>query len=156
MLITTGKNPSQECRALARALFCVLPHSVLEGRGKRSLSSLITKARKKRMGSICAIYREEGGQHSLSSLSLSETGYDWLSPKILVEKITLHSPLPKKSEGQSSSVKITGARAKEVRGLFGAEPTGDEPESAISAGAKSISLSFRKKKLITLGVSYEE
>ena len=154
MLITTGRNPSRECRAIASALSSAVPGSLNYGRGRRSLSSLLSLASKKRYGRICTIYKAEGAVCCISFLSLGSEGeFAWLSPKILVCKVQFSQ----KAKGeQSSAVSIKGAKAALLRRLLGIRAARGETDSKITAGASKITVECEGQKLLEMGVSYEK
>ena len=158
LLITTGKSPGASARSVAKALFLCFPHSCLEGRGKRSLSSLAAKARKKSIGRICALYSEAGKPCSLQVLSLSKAGFEWLAPRIMITGVSLHQ-LPKR-KAQACCVQFKGTKAASLRNLFCGDECnecekGCKSGSKISTGADKITLCLSGKKLLTLGVEYE-
>ena len=156
MLITTGRNPGREGRALARALFLSFPGSRLEGRGRRTLASQLSRARKLCFSRVCTIYNEQNHPCSISFISLGNAG-EWkrLSPVVRIRSVRAF-PFPKKTP-QSSCLLIKGSRAPVLRRLADAPACeqGDEPGSAITASASGISLSLQGKKIMELGVSYE-
>ena len=154
VLITTGKKPGIACRAIARAIFLAAPGSRLEFRGKRPLGSLIKKARLAHFTRVCTIYQEEGKPSQLAFLSLEGQAPEWLSPKIKIASASFAEKMPRR--GQSSSVKITGAKARTLQKLFcpPKPPEGTGAGSSISAGTNSISFSLGRQKLATLGVFY--
>lgn len=156
MLVTTGRNPGREGRAVARAISLCFPGSILEGRGRRALASLLSRARKLHFSRLCTVYRGQGRPCSISFISLC-SGPEWerLAPEVRIKSISA-SPLPRKIP-PSSCVSIKGAKAAALRALSGApacEP-GDEHCSEISASASKISFSLHGKRIMELGVSYE-
>ena len=156
MLITTGRNPGREGRLIARALFLSFPGSRLEGRGRRTLSSLLSSARKRRFSRACTIYREQGKPCSISFISLGNEGeWERLSPEVRIKSLSAF-PLPRKIP-QSACLSIKGAKAAVLRRLADAPPCeeGEGPSSAITAGASKISFSLQGKRIMELGVSYE-
>lgn len=154
VLITTGKNPSESSRAIARALHLAIPHSMLEFRGSRTLDALIAKARKRHFSRVCSIYSKQGKPHSLSFLSIRDDGgWERLKPVFIMEKAQL-PPIAAKIP-QSCSLKITGANAKAARHLF--SPSNDEyceQTSRIVAGRGTLALYVGKRKILSLGVKY--
>ncbi len=154
MLITTGRNPPRECRAIASALGSALPGSLNYGRGRRSLSSLVSLASKKRFGRICTIYRGKGELCRISFLSVGARGeFSWLSPKILVRKLLFS----KKAKGeQSSGVLVKGPKVAILRRLLGVKAARGETDSKITAGASKITVEYKGQKLLEIGVSYEK
>ena len=155
MLITTGRDPGTEGRSVARALFLSFPGSRLEGRGRRTLASQLSRARKLHFSRVCTIYREQNHPCSISFISLGNSGeWERLSPEVRIRSIRAF-PFPKRTL-QSACLSIKGAKAAVLRRLADApacEP--GEPASAISAGASEISFSLQGKKIMELGVSYE-
>ncbi len=152
VLITTGKEPDALSRRIARALFLAVPGSSLEWRGKRTMQSLLSLAKKRRFSRLCAIYKEQGKPRSISFLSLGEEGWKWMSPRIIVKKAKAArlARLP-----QSQSLLAKGAKAKTLLYLLGAQ-NWEEPGSSITAGAKKLSLFLGKGKLLEMDVSYEK
>lgn len=154
VLITTGKKPAIACRSIARAIFLSVPGSRLEFRGKRSLGSLIKKARLAHFSRVCAIYQENGKPSQIAFLSIEGPSPEWLSPKIGITSAKSAKKMPRR--GQSSFLKLTGSKSRALQKLLcpPRPPEGTETGSSISAGAKTISFSLGKQKLATLGVSY--
>lgn|GEM_PF-1509617 len=161
MLITTGKAPDAVSRAIARALWLAVPESRLEFRGKRSLSSLVSLARKKHQTRICSVYLAHGKPSSLSFLSVGDDG-SWarLSPSIAVKKVVFSGTTRagvEAKDGQSQRVAITGAKAKPLSRLLSpANPQDRETGSRIIAGARTLSIFVGKKRMLSLGVAYEK
>jgi len=152
LLITTGKNPDRLSRLIAHALFASIPGSDLEFRGKRSLLSLVLKARKKHYSRLCAIHKEEGKPSSLSFISLDdEGGWERLSPSIAIKNVSAAKSFPKK---QSQCVEFSGAKKAVLGRLLDPRNSCGEPESKIIAGAAKISILYGRKKLLELGVAY--
>ena len=155
MLITTSKSPSPACRRIARAFFLAVPESALEFRGKRTLSALASKARKKRFARICAIYQQKGMPSQIRFLETGERGWEWLSPHILITKIT-HAPAHKGSLSQSAGLKIAGSKARALRLLLDQSGKPEEAQSEIISSAGGLSVKLGAKKLLELGVKYEK
>ena len=155
MLITTGRGKEVALRQVARALFCAVPSSKLEGRGKRSLSSLLSKAGKRHGGRLCAIYSgKEGAACEIAFLqSDAQAGFGWLSPRIVVKKILFAAPgkFP-----MSSCLRLSGAKARVLSALLPPQECEAEFESEIRAGATSLSISVHGKSVLRAGVSYAE
>lgn len=154
VLITTGKKPGKKSRAIARALFLMVPGSRLEFRGKRTLSALIKKAKRFHFSRLCTIYREEGKPSEIRFLSLEENLPGWLSPTLQITSVETAEKLPRK--GQSQHVKITGAKARTLAKLLSLSvpPEGEETGSRLIASSNSLSLFLGNKKLAKIGVSY--
>ena len=156
MLITTGKKPGNESRLIAASLAASVPGSRLENRGQRTISSLISKARRLHFSRLCTIHAEEGKPHRISFLSLEdEKGWGRLSPIIMVRKIA-DSPKQGCKFRQSKCLSISGTRAKTINTLLLPRNSSDETESKIAASAKKISIFISNKKILELGVSYEK
>ena len=154
MLLTTGKGKGIAIRQVARALFCAVPSSKLEGRGKRSLSSLLSKARKQHGGRLCVIYTDKEAACEIAFLqSDAQAGFEWLSPRILVRKILFAAP---GKYPTSSCLKLSGAKARALSGLLPPQECEGEFESEIKAGATSISIFVHGKTVLRAGVSYEK
>lgn len=132
-----------------------MPGSLLENRGQRTISSLISKARRLHFSRFCTISAQEGKPHEISFLSLEgEKGWSRLSPTIAVRKIA-----DCRKQGckftQSKCLKITGLKAKELFALLLPQNSSEETGSKIIASSKKLSISVANKKLLELGVSYE-
>jgi len=159
MLITTGRNPDSASRAIARALHLAVPESRLEGRGRRTLSSLLSRARKLHFSRICTIYKAEGKPCSISFISLgADGGWAWLSPRIIVTKVTAAVAQGNRLRNlpQSGCIAISGPKSGILRGLFGLETQDCGPESRIIAAASKITVASGGTKLLELGVRYEK
>lgn len=152
MLITTGKNPGRISRRIAQALQAAVPGAALEYRGRRSVASLLSKARKRHFSRLCAIHEENGKPSAISFLSLGqEGGWRRLSPTIMVHSAVPALAIPRK---QSRSVKISGAKKAALQKLLDPSASGWETESSISASTKKIALFCGKKRVLLLGVGY--
>jgi rRNA maturation protein Rpf1 len=155
VLITTGKKPDSKARLIARALSLSIPGSRLEGRGARTLSSLVSKAAHLHFNRLCAIYKEEGKPHSLSFMEVEgKNQWKWLSPRISITKISI-APKGKAKLQQSACLAISGTKAAALSSLISPANSSDETESKISASAKKITIAVANKKLLELGVKYE-
>ena len=155
MLITTGRKPDALSRLMAKALAAAIPGSLLENRGRRTLGALIAKARKKHFTRVCTIYKDGGKPCQMAFISLGEdAGWEWLSPKITVRKAAA-SIIPRNFH--SPSLELSGTRKATIANLLSVSDAsgGSEPESEISAGAASLSVSLGDKKVLQLEVSYE-
>ncbi len=155
MLITTGKSNGKSNRAIASALFLATPGSLFWGRGKRTLAALVRQAKKKRFSRICAIYSRGKAGQSINFLSLEGGQTRWLSPKIVVQTLSA----PKRAHlPRSSSLALSGPKAKVLRRLMGFCPRAKAGrcKSKISASAKKLSFFIGGKKALELGVSYEK
>ncbi|VVC01483.1 Uncharacterised protein [uncultured archaeon] len=152
MLVTTGKKPDAASRSIAQALFLSVPGATMENRGSRPLSALISKAKKRRFTRLCTIYREEGRPSTIAFLSLSDAGFEWLSPKIEITKVAALPP--KKRMQQATELRIKGAKAKALQKLI--EPLNQSGGQAatITAGARKLTIHLGRKKILELGVEY--
>lgn len=157
VLITTGKNPSRVSRAIALAFGIAVPESRVEFRGKRTLSSLITRAQKLHFTRLCAIHSESGKPSHIRFMEIADDGeWGWLSPAISITSAKPAGRMPKKT-AQSSRLSISGAKAKVLSRLLSPRNSQDEEAgSKITAGARALSISVGKKKILSLGVSYEK
>lgn len=159
VLITTGKKPGKGIRAIAKALFSAVPASCLEGRGSRTLASLISRAKKRHLDRVCAIYSEDGKPSHIAFLSLENEGHHWLSPKIKIKSVAASPSISKTKakKGQAAGIKITGAKAATLSALLGAASSKrDEPISTMSASASKITIFSDGRKTLELGVAYEK
>ena len=157
VLITTGKNPDSNSKAIALAFHMAVPESRVEFRGKRTLSSLVSRAQKLHFTRLCAIYNEKGKPSTLRFLEIGDDGeWEWLSPTIAVSSSQTFGKMPLK-KSQSCNLSITGTKAKVLSRLLSPLNSKDKgPDSKITAGARSISVHVGKKKILSLGVSYEK
>jgi hypothetical protein len=155
LLFTTGKGKSIACRQMARALFCAVPSSELVGRGKRSLSSLLSKAAKQHGGRVCAIYAgKEAACEIAFLLSDAHGGFEWLSPRVAIKKISFAAP---GKYAMSSCLKLSGTKSRVLAGLLPSQDCeGGVPESEIKASATSLSIFVQGKLVLRAGVSYEK
>lgn len=156
MLITTGKKPDLLSRLVARALFLCIPGSCLEGRGKRTLSSLVKKAGKRHFARIASINKKEGGASEISFISLDGNG-NWrrLTQRILISYAVACKERGEWRKNQSCSLRVSGAKRAALMELLAPLQSDAGCESRITAGAKSITLKLCKTDLLILGVSYE-
>ena len=155
MLITTAKDPDALCRRIARAIYLATPSSHLEFRGKRTLASLVSKARKKRFERVCAIYHSRGKPSEIRFLEISMRDWCWMVPHLSITKI-LHAPAMKGSISQSVGLQIKGTKAKVLRQLLSIKGKPEEAQSSISSSASKITFKLGNKKLLELGVKYEK
>jgi hypothetical protein len=155
LLLTTGKGKSIACRQVARALFCAVPSSKIEGRGKRSLSSMLSKAAKQHGGRVCAIYAHKKAACEIAFLlSDAHGGFEWLSPRIIVKKITFAAP---GKHAVSTCLKLSGTKARVLSALMPSQDCeGCGIESEIKASAASLSIFVQGKLVLRAGVSYEK
>ncbi len=173
MLITTGKNPGIFSREIAMALASAVPGSRVEFRGKRTLSSMISKARKLHFNRVCSIGSAEGKAASLSFLKIGDDGsWERLSPKISIRGVAAVASAKKTGARKAGArpasahakpvprlcLKITGTKAKTLVALISpsnSQDAGPSECSRMAAGAKTISVFVGKKKIISIGVAYE-
>lgn len=159
VLITTGKKPGKESSAIAKAIFSTVPASCLEGRGSRTLASLVLRARKQRMDRVCAVYSEDGKPSHITFLSLENGGWHWLSPKIKIKSVAVSIPASraKAKKEQAAGIKINGTKAATLRALLGSAASNrGEPLSIITASASKITIFSEGRKTLELGVAYEK
>ena len=154
MLITTGKNADSNSRLIAKALFLCVPGSRILWRGRRTLRSMVSKARKQHMTRLCVIQKNSGEGHSLGVLQIGTASWSWLSPAIEITAVS--SPKIAKKLKQSTCLKITGKRSKDLGALISHCNSNEKAESRISATSKRISFHLSNIKLLSLGVSYEK
>lgn len=157
VLITTGKNPDRISKAIALAFCRAVPESRVEFRGKRTLASLVARAQKFRYTRLCAIHNESGKPSSIRFLEIADDGaWNWLAPAISITSAKPAGRMPKKS-AQSRKLSVTGAKAKALLRLISPRnPVDEDVGSKINAGARSLSVFVGKKKILSLGVSYEK
>ena len=154
MLITTGKGPDRVSRSIARAFSLAVPESRLEPRGKRTMAALVAKARRLHLTRLCSIYRSQGKPSTVSFLKIGDDGsWERLAPVILVGKASFAPKFPK-AASQSRFLSITGTKAKALSALVSPKNSGEETGSRIIAGAKKLSISIGKKKILSMDVSY--
>ena len=153
MLITTGKNPDSLQKLIAKALFLATPGSRLEGRGKRTIASLVEHARLLRFSRLCIIGRTQDGASELSFLSLDSPSWSRLSPTIVANYGVACKDRKAWKVEQSISLAVKGTKRKTILNLLGIEE-GDEPDSSITADSKAISFKLAKNELLKLGVAY--
>ena len=154
VLITTGKGPDRVSRAIARAFSLAVPESRLEPRGKRTMAALLAKARRLHLTRLCAIYRSQGKPSTISFLKVGDDGsWERLAPVIFVGKASFAAKFPK-AAAQSRCLSITGTKAKALSALVSPKNSCEETGSRIIAGAKKLSISVGRKKIMELGVSY--
>jgi len=157
LLITTGKKPDTLSQLIARALFLCTPESLLEGRGKRTISSLLQKARKLHFSRLCTISKREGGASEISFISLEEDGsWQRLSPAIIAQYAVACEEKKAWRAEQSHSLKITGAKRAALQQLLSPSNADAEHESSITAGASTLSFKLGKTELLKMGVKYEK
>ncbi len=155
MLITTGKNAGKLSKRIAAALCLAVQESRFEPRGKRTVQQLIAKAAKLHFSRLCSIYEESGRPSQLSFLAIDPNGgWTRLSPSIKLKNIPIP---PKKTRGQqSASLVISGTKKKVLQKLLNPLPPKEEPDSSISASGKKIEVKIGRKKILSIGVSYEK
>ena len=155
MLITTGKNPDDSVRRLSRALFLSIPGSRLEGRGRRTLHSLLSRAARLRFARACVIYSAQGRPATISFLSLSgPSRWKWLSPRLTVKSAKMGRFGGRQ---QAAALSITGAKKATLRRLL--DPVRQDSggvSSSLAADRGKLSFSIGGKTIAALVVSYEK
>lgn len=157
LLITTGKKPDFLQKLIAKALFLCTPESLLEGRGKCTISSLLLKARKLHFSRMCTISKHEGGASEISFLSLEEDGsWQRLSPTIIAQYAVACEGKKAWRQAQSRSLKLTGTKSAAFQKLLSPNAVDLEAESMITAGASALSFKLDRTELLKMGVKYEK
>ncbi|MCX6770103.1 MAG: hypothetical protein NT051_05520 [Candidatus Micrarchaeota archaeon] len=147
MLITTSKSPASASVALARALSSVLPCSKYIGRGKRSLSRIISLARGEGRERVCEVCQEQGKPSCISFIAVLPSSASRLSPKLQVSSFNFSGDKKAKPIGE---VKISGANSRALTELLGEFPEADceELPVKVTAGKSKLSFASRKAKLV--------
>lgn len=138
---------------MAAILSLCVPGSRLENRGQRPFSSLVQKALKFRFSRVCTIHKEQGKPATIAFLSIDENGFEWLTPKLRIEKVAFLAAAERKTP-QATMISIKGAKRAALQKLLSPINISEERTASITAGAKAISFSMGRKKMLTLGVKY--
>ncbi len=157
LLVTTGKKPDFLQKLIANALFLSVPESLLEGRGKRTIVSLLKKAHRLHFSRICTLSKREGGASEMSFLSLEEDGgWQRLSPTIIAQYAVACEEKKAWRQAQSRSLKLAGTKRAALQRLLLPLNADSGPVSSITAGASTLSFKLGKTELLKLGVKYEK
>lgn len=143
--ITTSKSAGKQALSLCQGLASILPGSIFERRGRKTVEQAIARARL--LGKPRALIASENELHFIK---VGADSWEWLEPIIIVEK----AEFAKIPEGLPGEMRLEGESAKLWHSLLGRkEPEGDD-FIAVKCKKDSISFIYGRKKLGEMGFSH--
>ncbi len=136
--ITTSKSAGRHALSLCQGLASILPNSIFERRGNKTIEKAVARARL--LGKPRALIASDDELHFMK---VSANSWDWLEPAISVKG----AQFAKAAEDLPAELKLEGESAKIWLSLLNpSEPEGDD---FIVAKCKkgSISFTYGRKKL---------
>jgi len=141
--ITTSKNPSKKTKQLCRALSSVLPHSVYESRGKKTIEQVFRRAKLLGKSRALLIYEENKAPSKMCFMRIKAHSWEWVGNEISFSKFKINK-LP---ENLPDEIVATGSRKKELESIFDfKQPEGDE-FIKLASNSKKIVFSYKKPLL---------
>jgi rRNA maturation protein Rpf1 len=144
--VTTSKNPSQKSEILCKALSSVLPGSVHERRGKKSIEQIFMRAKLLGKSRVMLLYEVDGIPSKICFMKVKAHSWDWTGEELLISKSRVYK-LPAELP---SELMLTGKRKSEFEEIFDFDrPEGDE-FIELSCSKGELSFSYGSKPLVKL------
>lgn len=144
--ITTSKNSSPKTRTFCEALCHLIPMSVNEQRGSKSIEQIFKRAKLLGKSRVLFIYEKNGIPFKLCFMKVMAHSWEWIGKEISIPKFRLHR-IPKELP---SELIIKGGRKKEFDELFDScKPEGDEFVE-LRCDGHELSFSFGNKLLMEM------
>ncbi|MFH1448620.1 MAG: hypothetical protein ABIG39_07195 [Candidatus Micrarchaeota archaeon] len=149
MYLSSSRKPSLTTKRLCRALSKLLPRGAYENRGKKSIDSIVSRARKLGKSRVLLIYEDNGNPEKIIFMQVGKD-WGWLSPEIMISKLGV---IPQSIQ-RSNSLKLSGPMASKLSHLFNLETSADETDCSLLLGKTMWSFYIHKRKLFSFGVLY--
>jgi len=144
--ITTSKNPSPKTRTFGEALSRLVPISVNERRGSKSIEQIFKRAKLLGKSRILFIYEKNGIPSKLCFMKVMAHSWQWIGEEISIMQFRLHK-IPKELP---SELITKGDREKEFGELFDScKPEGDEFVE-LTCDRHKLSFSYENKLLMEM------
>lgn len=93
--ITTSKNPSEKTREFCRILSSILPRSVYESRGKKSIEQIFRRAKLLGKSRALLVYERKGDPAKICFMKIKAHSWEWIGGEINMVKFRV-GRIPKK------------------------------------------------------------
>ena len=144
--ITTSKGPSPKTRTFGEALSRLIPMSVNERRGSKSIEQIFKRAKLLGKSRVLFIYEKNGIPSKLCFMKVKAHSWQWIGEEIPIPKFHTHR-IPKELP---SELMIKGDRKKEFEEIFDScQPEGDEFVE-LKCDAHKLSFSYENKLLMEM------
>ncbi len=136
--ITTSKSAGERALSLCKGLASILPSSIFERRGNKTIEAAVARARL--LGKPRALVASDDEFHFIK---VNANSWEWLEPAITLKK----AQFAKAAEDLPAELKLEGESAKMWLSLL--NPAEPESDDFIVAKCKkgSISFTYGRKKL---------
>ncbi|MEM3555836.1 MAG: hypothetical protein QXF56_03920 [Candidatus Micrarchaeia archaeon] len=141
--ITTSKNPSEKTKQLCRALSSILPHSVYESRGRKSIEQVFRRARVLGKSRAVLVYETHGVPSRMCFMRIKAHSWKWIEDEIALSNFKIYK-LPNYLPDELA---VSGRRKNELEALFDfPQPKGEE-FIKLKSNSKKIIFSYKKPLL---------
>jgi rRNA maturation protein Rpf1 len=144
--ITTSKNPSKKTKALCKALSLVLPGSVHEQRGGKSIEQVFRRAKLLGKRRVMLVYEKDGVPSRMCFIAVKAHSWDWMGEEFVVSSFRIHK-LPKELP---DGFVVTGERKEEFERLFDFEKPEGDRTIEFNCGGKKLSFRSAGKPLLEM------
>jgi rRNA maturation protein Rpf1 len=145
--ITTSKNSSAKTKVLCEALSLVLPGSVNEQRGKKSIEQIFRRAKLLGKRRVVLVYEKNGIPYSICMMNVKAHSWDWAG-EFLISNFHIYKLLKE----LPNEITVSGERTEEFERLFDFEEPEDDDFIEFNCGKRKLSFSYGSKPLLRLGL----
>ncbi|NYZ79412.1 hypothetical protein H0N99_04665 [Candidatus Micrarchaeota archaeon] len=143
--VTTSKRPSAKTKVLCEALSLVLPGSVNEQRGKKSIEQIFRRAKLLGKRRAVLVYEKNGIPSSICMMNVKAHSWDWVG-EFLISNFHIYK-FPKELPNE---IAVSGERKEEFERLFDFEEPEDDDLIELNCGKRKLSFSYGSKPLLRL------
>jgi len=144
--ITTSKKSSPKTQILCKALSYLLPNSINERRGKKSIEQIFIRAKLLGKSRVMFIYEKDGIPSRICLMKVKAHSWEWVGEELLISEFHLHR-MPSELPGELT---VSGGRGEEFGRLLDVEKPEDEDSIEMKCGRKKLSFSYSGKPLLEL------
>ncbi|MCX6777785.1 MAG: hypothetical protein NT157_02775 [Candidatus Micrarchaeota archaeon] len=145
---TTSRKPSVYTKRLCRLLCSLLPGSVYENRGKKSVDEVVARTRSLGCPRILIFSEEHGNPRGIRAIKTNGE-WAWDTREIIIGSLILGE----KTKTPRGSICVSGPNSKLFSEIFQIGDSGEDgPDSdsiLLHAGPKKISFEYSKKLLLS-------
>jgi rRNA maturation protein Rpf1 len=144
--ITTSKTSSTKTRALCEALSSLLPNSVHEQRGKKSIEQIFRRAKLLGKRRVVLIYEKNRIPSRICLMNVKAHSWDWAGEEFLISSFRTYG-FPKELPNE---LVVSGERKEEFEKLFDFDKPEDDDFIELNCGKRKLSFSYAGKSLLRL------
>jgi len=144
--ITTSKNPSQKTKTLCKAFSKLLPGSLSENRGRKSIEQIFMRAKLLGKSRVMLVYETDGLPSRICFMKVKAHSWEWAGAEIAISKFRVFK-IPTELPDE---ITANGPRGKEFDVLFDFDKPEGEDFIELRCERKNLSFVHRGKKLMEL------